>query len=116
MSGDASAEGQVDIIGHILDSKFLEVPFGHILLPQFAPIFGIDFSITRHVVMMWIASTLLVLTMVSCFRRPSLVPTGLANFLETIIVFLRDEVIMPVMGPSGKTYMPFLLTIFFFIL
>ena len=119
----ADADGQVDVIGHILDHHSLEVPFinahhvfdGHIELPHFE-IFGIDMSITRHVVMMWIASALLVLTMVSCFRRPSLVPTGLANFLETIIVFLRDEVIMPVMGPSGKTYMPFLLTIFFFIL
>ena len=58
MSGNASAEGQVDIIGHILDSKFLEVPFGHILLPQFAPIFGIDFSITRHVVMLWVATVI----------------------------------------------------------
>ena len=119
----ADADGQVDVVGHILDHHSLEVPFinahhvfdGHIELPHFE-LFGLDMSITRHVVMMWIASALLIGTMLSCFRRPSLVPTGLANFLETIILFLRDEVIMPVMGPSGKTYMPFLLTIFFFIL
>jgi F-type H+-transporting ATPase subunit a len=119
----ADADGQIDVVGHILDHHSLEVPFinadnifdGHIELPHFE-LFGIDVSITRHVVMMWIASALLIVTMLSCFRRPSSVPTGLANFLETIVVFLRDEVVMPVMGPSGKAYLPFLLTVFFFIL
>jgi F-type H+-transporting ATPase subunit a len=135
MAGDAhaadSADTQVDVIGHILDHESLEVPFvnahhifdGHLdltglsdLLGLGEPIFGLDLSITRHVVWMWLASGLLVLTMMACFRRPSLVPTGLANFLETIVVFLRDEVILPVMGEGGRAYMPFLLTVFFFIL
>ncbi len=119
----ADADGQVDVVGHILDHHSLEVPFinaqhvfdGHIELPQFE-VFGIDMSITRHVVMMWVASALLIVTMISAFRRPGPVPTGLRNFLETIIVFLRDEVIIPIMGESGRTYMPFLLTTFFFIL
>ena len=119
----ANADGQVDVIGHILDHHSLEVPFinahhvfdGHIELPHLE-LFGIDMSITRHVVMMWVASALLIVTMMSAFRRPGGVPTGLGNFLETIIIFLRDEVIMPIMGDSGKTYMPYLLTTFFFIL
>ncbi|HCL28732.1 MAG TPA: ATP synthase F0 subunit A [Candidatus Latescibacteria bacterium] len=119
----ANADESVDVIGHILDHHSLEVPFvnahhvfdGHIELPHLE-LFGIDISITRHVVMMWIASALLIATMLSCFRRPGLVPTGLANFLETIVVFLRDEVVLPVMGESGRAYLPFLLTIFFFIL
>jgi F-type H+-transporting ATPase subunit a len=119
----ANADGQVDVIGHILDHNSLEVPFinaqhvfdGHIELPQFE-LFGIDMSITRHVVMMWIASTLLILTMLSAFRRPAVVPSGFGNFLEAIVVFLREEVIGPIMGESGKAYTPFLLTIFFFIL
>ena len=123
-----AAEGKLDIIGHLLDHHYLEVPYfnahhffdGKIDLPHFAPfeLYGIpiDMSITRHVVMMWVASALLIVTMMSAFRRPGGVPTGLGNFLETIIIFLRDEVIMPIMGDSGKTYMPYLLTTFFFIL
>lgn len=119
----ANADGQVDVIGHILDHHSLEVPFinaqhifdGHIELPHIE-LFGLDMSITRHVVMMWIASILLITTMMASFSRPRFVPTGLANFLETIVVFLREEVITPIMGDHGKAYTPFLLTIFFFIL
>ncbi|MEE2659737.1 MAG: F0F1 ATP synthase subunit A [Candidatus Latescibacterota bacterium] len=120
----AQGGGNVDVIGHILDHDSVEVPFinahhifdGHIALPHFDPIYGVDLSITRHVLMMWIASSLLILTMMACFRRPKLVPTGLANFLESIVVFLRDEVVLPVMGEGGRVYLPFLLTVFFFIL
>ena len=128
MSGEASAaeaaDGQIDFIGHVLDSKFLDVPFlnahhildGKLELPQFEPIFGIDLSITKHVVMMWVASALLIALLVSSFRRPQLVPSGLANFFEAIVVFIRDEVVLPVMGEHGRPFMPFFLTIFFFIL
>ncbi|HIM57219.1 MAG TPA: ATP synthase F0 subunit A [Candidatus Latescibacteria bacterium] len=128
MSGDASAaeaaKGQVDIIGHILDSKFLEVPFinanryfdGHILLPQFDPIFGIDFSITRHLVMLWVASALLIVSMLTAFRRRQLVPSGMANLFEAMVVFIRDEVVESTMGERGRPFLPFLLTIFFLIL
>jgi F-type H+-transporting ATPase subunit a len=118
------ADGQVDVIGHILDHDYLDVPFlnahhvidGRLDLPIIEPIFGIDLSITRHVVWMWIASALLLTTMVACFRRPKMVPTGLANALEAIVVFIRDEVVLPIMGEGGRVYLPFLLTIFFFIL
>ena len=128
MSGEASAaeaaDGQVDVIGHILDTKYLDVPFlnadniidGTLDLPQFEPIFGIDLSITKHVVMMWIASALLITMLLTAFRRPSLVPTGLANFFEALVVFIRDEVVLPVMGEHGRPFLPFFLTIFFFIL
>jgi len=44
------------------------------------------------------------------------VPGGLANFFEAIVVFLRDEVITPIMGEDGRRYLPYLLTVFFFIL
>ena len=43
-------------------------------------------------------------------------PSGLANFFEAIVLFLRDEVVLPIMGEDGKKYLPFLLTLFFFIL
>ena len=128
MAGEVSAadaaDGQIDIIGHILDSKHLEVPFfnahnffdGHIPLPQFEPTYGIDLSITKHLVMMWVASALLISSLLVAFRRPRVVPSGLANLFEAIVVFIRDEIVMPTMGESGRPFLPFLLTVFFFIL
>lgn len=118
-----AASPQVDIIGHILDQKTLELPFvdphhllaGEVALPSIE-IFGLDMSITRHVVMMWVASFLLVVLMVKAFRKPDGVPSGFANFFEAIVIFLRDEVVLPIMGEDGKKYLPFLLTIFFFVL
>ena len=127
MAGDTqavdAANAQVDIIGHILDSSYIELPFvdfhhllaGEVSLPSLE-LFGIDFSITRHVVIMWVASLLLIVLMLRAFRKPRTVPSGLANFFEAIVLFLRDEVVLPIMGEDGKKYLPFLLTLFFFIL
>ena len=122
---------QPDIIGHIMDSNVLELPFinltdSHTIvadtlsLPTI-PSFNvagveIDMSITKHVAIMWVASILLITMMLKAFRKPKDVPSGLANFFEAIVLFLRDEVVIPIMGEHGKKYLPFLLTIFFFIL
>jgi F0F1-type ATP synthase membrane subunit a len=50
------------------------------------------------------------------FRELRTVPSGVANLLEASIVFLRDEVVLPNMGEAGRRYLPYLLTVFFFIL
>lgn len=120
----AGADGQVDIIGHILDSDRLDVPIvnahhwvdGYVNLPKFPPIYGIDLSITKHVLVMWVASALLVLLLTIAFRRPQAVPFGLANLFEAIVLFVRDEVVLPIMGEDGRKFLPYLLTVFFFIL
>jgi F-type H+-transporting ATPase subunit a len=104
------------ILHHVQDTGVFDLwPLGHITLPQIQ-IFGIDFSITKHLVMMWIASALLVIVFSLAYRKPRTVPRGVSNLLEAIVVFLRDEVILPTMGEAGKRYLPFLLTVFFFIL
>ena len=106
----------------------MELPFvdpdhllaGKVELPQFPPInvggVEIDLSITRHVVVMWVANAILIGLLLSAFRKATVVPSGVANFFETIAVFLRDEVVDPIMGHHGRKFLPFLLTIFFFIL
>ena len=73
-------------------------------------------SITRHVAVIWVVSAVLIGLLRSAFRKPTVVPSGIANFFETIAVFLRDEVVDPIMGHHGRKFLPFLLTIFFFIL
>lgn len=79
-----------------------------------------DFSITKNVAMMFLTIIILVLVMnsvASHYRKhPNSPPKGLASWLEPIIIFIRDEVAKPNIGPRYKRYMPYLLTLFFFIL
>jgi len=80
----------------------------------------LDFSITRNVFMMWISVALLLFIFLSVARSYKKskdgVPTGLAGFVEPLVVFVRDEIGKPMIGEHKyKKYMPYLLTIFFFI-
>jgi F-type H+-transporting ATPase subunit a len=79
-----------------------------------------DFSLTRNAVQLLIASLLLVLIMTSVARRyqqrGNKAPTGLQNAIEPVIEFIRDEVGKPNLGKKYHKYMPYLLTVFFFIL
>ncbi|HFE63310.1 MAG TPA: ATP synthase F0 subunit A, partial [Caldithrix sp.] len=90
-------------------------------LPTFEPInvlgVQIDLSITLHVVMMWVASLILILTFWLLFRKKRLVPRGFAAILESMVLFVRDEIAVPNMGiKNGKKFTPLLATMFFFIL
>lgn len=110
------------LLSHLHDSRELEIPFSHIALPQFSPVnilgMSIDFSITKHVVFVWLAAALLLLigTIAARAATKRSVPKGLGNLIEVIIVFVRDEIAVSNMGRDGLRYLPFLLTTFFFIL
>jgi F-type H+-transporting ATPase subunit a len=81
-----------------------------------------DFSVTRNVVQMFIALTILVWLMISVARRYrsgqgiTSAPKGWQNAIEPVVQFIRDEVARPNLSHQYKRYMPLLLTIFFFIL
>lgn len=79
-----------------------------------------DFSITKNVVTMVIAFGLLLLIFRSVSKRyqtnPTSAPKGIQNFMEVVILFVRDEVARPLIGKhKADRYMPYLLTVFFFI-
>ncbi len=93
------------IMGHIVDHPLVHIE-----------IFGFDLSITKHVLMMWIVSAILIAVFAAAFRKPKLVPRGLANFFEFIIEYLDKEVMKPYLGSHSHHYAPYLLTAFFFIL
>jgi len=78
----------------------------------------LDLSITKHVVFLWLAALLLFVVAVGAARklRASMVPSGFANLFEVFVVYVRDEIVIPNMGPEGLRYLPYLLTTFFFIL
>ena len=94
----------------------LDHPLIH--LPQ---IFGIDFSVTKHVLMLWIVSILVACIVIIPVRkylkkkRP--VPTGWMNALESVVKFIRDSIVQPNVGSKyTETWAPMILTFFFFIL
>jgi F-type H+-transporting ATPase subunit a len=81
-----------------------------------------DFSMTRNVVQMLISLLLLVWIMTGIARQYSkgkgvkTAPTGFQNAIEPVITFVRDEVGKPNLGDKYERYMPYLLSVFFFIL
>ncbi|MBD3374179.1 F0F1 ATP synthase subunit A [candidate division KSB1 bacterium] len=102
----AAPEGSEFIMHHILAQPVIHLP----------TVLGIDLTITNHVIMMWIVSVVLILLFGLAFRRKRTVPKGLANALESVVAYLREDLILPNLGPEGRAYAPYLLTAFFFIL
>ncbi len=105
---------------YVLDEGASEVTFdaeGH---PTNAHRPKFDLSITRNVFMMWVSIAVLFLIFLTAARRykksDDNVPSGIASFVEPLVVFVRDEIAKPMIGEHKyKRYMPYLLTIFFFI-
>lgn len=124
------------LFAHVQDAPYFEAPRalagpdGHINIPQpFAgttilpaagPIEAFDLKLTKFMVIELIAAIGMVLlfswlaTRISGGRSPR---GGLANFLETILIYIRDEIARPDIGKhDGDRFLPFLWTVFFFIL
>jgi F-type H+-transporting ATPase subunit a len=79
-----------------------------------------DFSITKNVVSLFISLLLLCFIFISIANRykkhPDSAPKGLQSILEPLILFVRDDIAIPGLGKKNyKRFMPFLLTVFFFI-
>lgn len=120
---ESAAKSGSWIIEHVTNSHTLDfLPFGEVHLPAI-PTFHIagipiDMSITKHVFMLWIVAILvfIVLKIVSRSYRKSLIPGRFASAVEMVIVFIRDDVVVPAIGEKGKRFLPYFLTLFFFIL
>lgn len=115
----SSGPGSDWILHHVMDARELDFePLFTIHIPQFPTILGIDMTPTKHVVFMWIAALLVLLTFTIIAKRykKSLVPKGIANFFEVFILVVRDEVAKTTIGKGYERFVPYLLTIFFFIL
>ncbi len=81
----------------------------------------IDLSITKAVVGLFVSVIVILLIFLnvakSAKQRAGKAPKGLQNLIEPLVLFIRDEVAVPAIG-KAKTdqFLPFLLTLFFFIL
>jgi len=102
------------ILEHVANSS-IEEPLIH--LPK---ILGIDFSITKHVFMLWLVAFLVFTIITFIVRRyirtGSQIPTGAANALEAVVEFIRDSIVLPNVGKKWvNTWAPLVLTLFVFI-
>jgi len=90
-------------------------------LIQLPKILGIDFSVTKHVLMLWLVAAMLFAVITWVVRRylkqDRLIPSGLMNGLEAVVEFVRDEIVQPSVGKKWVAmWAPLILTLFFFIL
>jgi len=123
---------EIDIAHHIANSHEVETPFGNIHLPDNWKIpLGsdshgrpryLDVSPTKHLVYMLLAAALVTLVLVLSAQsnvraqaqgRP---PKGFAGSVEAMVLWVRQEVVLPNVGHHGEGYAPYLLTVFFFVL
>lgn len=79
----------------------------------------LDFSITKNVASLFISAFLLLVVffvVAKGYKNPKKAPKGIQSFFEPIIIFIRDEIAIPNIGEKQhKRFLPFLLTLFFFI-
>ena len=80
----------------------------------------LDLSITKNVAMLLINAALLLLIFLAVAkgyqRNKGRAPSGIQSFFEPIIIFVRDEIVKPNIGPKYERFLPYMLTLFFFIL
>ncbi len=97
--------------GYILDH-------GHIALENSEATVW-DFSITKNVAFLFLNAALMLLIFLNVAKgyrkNEGGPPRGIQSFFEPIIIFIRDEVVKPNIGPKYERFLPYLLTLFFFI-
>lgn len=104
---------------HEVDGYKLE---GNKIVPVDPNVTVYDISLTRNVVQMILALTILVIILITAAKKyakgigTKQAPTGMQNAIEPVITFVRDEVAKPNLGHSYQKFLPYLLTVFFFIL
>jgi F-type H+-transporting ATPase subunit a len=129
----AAHEESTDIITpHITDASQLEVPYWKPPFYKEVPLrpwplihlgkYTLDISPTKHVVMLLLAAAIcciVLITAASAHKRHSHAigrPKGFAAGIGAMVLFIRNEVAIPNLGHHGDKYVPFILTLFFFIL
>ena len=142
-AAEQATPAEVDIITpHITDSYELELPYWkppfarHVCIgrhvgehgcgPLWDPVhigaLELQLSPTKHVIMLLLAATLAAVILIGTARAHTRHthavgrPKGFAAGLEAMVLYIRNEVIVPNVGPHGEGYAPYLLTVFFFIL
>lgn len=86
----------------------------------FAPFFtfqvgGIEFRVTFITIVMFVLTALIAGIFLAAFRRPAVIPGPLQNAVEAGVDAVRENIVLPTIGPEGERYMPLLTSMFFFV-
>ncbi len=127
-----ASSNQIDIAHHIGNSHEIETPFGVIHLPDNWKVpLGtdshgqpryLDLSPTKHLVFLLLSAILVTLVLILSARGVARAqaggkpPRGFAGAMEAMVLWVRQEVVLPNVGHHGEGYAPYLITVFFFIL
>lgn len=113
----------VELLEHkVANANYIELPGFKIYLPQFDPVqiggLTLDLSISKHLVFLILAGVVLLSAAMYAVKqnKKNRVPRGWGNALEAIVVFIRDEIVIANMGRGGLRYLPYLISLFLFIL
>ncbi|MGO9082293.1 MAG: F0F1 ATP synthase subunit A [Streptosporangiaceae bacterium] len=83
---------------------------------QFAQFFSVGpFHFTKPMLLALVCAIAVVAFFWAAFANPKLVPRGVQNLAEMGVQFVREQILRPMMGKRGDTYLPFLVSLFFFI-
>jgi F-type H+-transporting ATPase subunit a len=113
------------LMHHLVDDRVIALPGWTWELPQWAPVqiggISIDLSPTKHVVFLLMAALVVLVLFTSVARAMERhyrdrAPSGLANAMEAVILYFRDEIVRRNIGHGADAFTPFILTLFFFIL
>jgi F-type H+-transporting ATPase subunit a len=119
-AGVASEAAEKFNAGEVIIEHVSNSPLDHPLI-HLPPVFGIDFSVTKHVFMLWVVAALVFLIVTVTVRRylrqERLIPSGFMNALEAVVEFVRDGIVEPNVGRKWvNSWTPLLLTFAVFIL
>ena len=82
----------------------------------YGPLFRIgSFTFNKPMLLAVICAAIVIAFFWTAFAKPKLVPRGVQNVGELGILFVRDQILRPMMGKRGDGYLPFLVALFFFI-
>jgi len=91
----------------------------HLLDHAFKTLFtvgGIEFSLTKHLLIMWIIGGLLLAVFSYAAHGTGRVAQVLRGGIETIVIAFRDQILDPLLGHDSKRLLHYFMTLFFFIL
>ncbi len=74
-----------------------------------------ELCLNRVSLLMILVALVVIGLFLGALRRPKLVPSGLQNVVESVVEFVRNGIVMEVIGPDGLPWVPFLTTMFVFI-
>ena len=98
-------------------TRELESPLHHFELHALVPLnlFGVDISINKAVILMWVVCGAMMTLFYFASKGRRIIPTRMQSVIEMLVEFIRDMV-LDTMGEKGLKLLPFMVTLFFFIL